>query len=465
MANDVRIIRNFMRFDPRNFRFVFILACFLIPFALHEMSKHYSVEFPNWNFLAYWTADFTEEDEIPITSDFIEELSLTKKTNISCDFTSLRSDICDINGVIQIISNSPSINYFSPNKSSQIYNKSFKLKPHARKQDKFALSSVTEISIEPISLNQTMTRCTKSHTAPAIVFSAGGYTGNMFHDFTDVLIPLFITSYKFNKEVHFLIREMKPWWVKRYKSLLKQLSMYKIVDLNKVKRELCYSHLIVGLKFHKEMSIEPKKTNNTLSMLDFVRIVRKSFRLERESAINLGFNKTKKKPRLLIIARKKTRSFTNTKEIVLMAKKLGFEVLVRDANSHTKLDDFAPVVNSCDVLMGVHGAGLTNLVFLPSNAIVIQIVPLGGLERISKEDFGIPAFEMNLKYLQYNIAKEESTLIEQYPKDHVVFTDPLEIRRKGWIALRSTYLVNQNVKLDVERFKGILTQALEFLHY
>jgi Glycosyltransferase 61 len=393
-----------------------------------------------------------------------EDVRLSNKSNILCDFRSTRSDYCEIKNFIQILGRSSVLNYHSPlrNRSTQA-NQGFKIKPHPRKQDKFALAHVKALSIEPKSLNQMEPHCTIMHIAPAIVFSTGGYIGNMFHDFTDVLIPLFITSYPFHRQVHFLVQEMQPRWIKKYRSLLEQFTQYKIINLDEVKRGLCYSHVIVGLKFHKEMSINPNKTNSKYSMVDFAQIVRKSFGLKRENATVLGIH-AGKKPRLLIISRKKTRALTNVKEIVKMATSLGYEVVVQEPNSRTKLRDFARIVNSCDVLMGVHGAGLTNLVFLPANAVVIQIVPLGGLEKLSMEDFGIPALDMKLKYLQYTINKEESSLIEKYPKDHVIFKDPSAIRRKGWTALRSTYLVHQNVKLQVSRFKDTLLEALNLLH-
>lgn len=388
---------------------------------------------------------------------------MSNKTNILCEFRSTRSDFCKIKNFVQIFGNSSLLNYHSSstNESLQAY-KSFKIKPHPRKQDKIALTHVKEISIEPISLNQTTPHCTMMHIAPAILFSTGGYIGNMFHDFTDVLIPLFITSFPFHGQVHFLVGEMQPWWINKYRPLLEQLTRYKIINLTKVKRGLCYSEAFVGLKFHKEMSIDPKKTDNKYSMVDFAQIIRKSFYLERENATKLAIHNSTK-PRLLVISRKKTRSFTNVKEIVKMATTLGYEVVLQEPKSRSKLHDFARIVNSCDVLMGVHGAGLTNLVFLPTNAVVIQVVPLGGLEKLSMEDFGIPALDMKLKYLQYSINIEESTLIEKYPRDHVVFKDPSAIRRKGWVALRSTYLVNQNVKLDVSRFRGTLLEALKLL--
>ncbi|KAJ1684860.1 hypothetical protein LUZ63_016250 [Rhynchospora breviuscula] len=458
--NFLQIIRNFTQSQPFKLRFAFILMPVVVVLAFNATSE--------WNFLEslYYDPDAVMEgDEVRITSEYLEEMSLSKKTDVSCDLRSARSDFCEINDFVQIIGHSSILSYHSPctNRFLQAH-KSFKIKPHPRKHDKIALAHVKEISIEPVSFNQTPPHCTVRHIAPAIVFSTGGYTGNMFHDFTDVLIPLFITSFPFRGQVHFLIGEMQPWWIKKYGLLLKQLTQYEIINLNKVRRGLCYSHAIVGLQFHKEMSIEPKKTGNKFSMVDFAQIMRKSFGLERENATMLGIHNGNK-PRLLIISRKKTRSFTNVKEVIKMATNLGYQVLVKEPNSRSKLGEFARIVNSCDVLMGVHGAGLTNLVFLPANAVVVQIVPLGALEKLSMEYFGIPALDMNLKYLQYNISIEESTLIEKYPKDHVVFKDPSSIRRKGWAALRSTYLVNQNVKLDVTRFSYTLLEALKLLHH
>lgn len=135
-----------------------------------------------------------------------------------------------------------------------------------------------------------------------------------------------------------------------------------------------------------------------------------------------------------MIARKWTRSFKNVDEIVQMAEGLAYEVVVAEADTGSSLAQFSKIVNSCDVMMGVHGAGLTNLVFLLTNATVIQVVPLGGLEQIAWLDFGRPSLERKLRYLQYSITEEESTLVEMYPRDHAVFKDPGSILGKGgWL--------------------------------
>jgi hypothetical protein len=126
---------------------------------------------------------------------------------------------------------------------------------------------------------------------------------------------------------------------------------------------------------------------------------------------------------------------------------------------------FAEMVNSCDVLMGVHGAGLANIVFLPKNAIVIQVVPFGGFEWLATYDYGEPSKDMNIHYLEYKISKEESSLIQQYPLDDVVLSDPFTIQKQGWAAFKSVYMDRQNVKVDVNRFRPTLLEALELLHH
>jgi capsular polysaccharide biosynthesis protein len=55
-------------------------------------------------------------------------------------------------------------------------------------------------------------------------------------------------------------------------------------------------------------------------------------------------------------------TWRNADEIVRSAEKFGFEVVVSEGTH--KVAPFAEIANSCDAIMGVHGAGLTNMVFL-----------------------------------------------------------------------------------------------------
>jgi len=246
--------------------------------------------------------------------------------------------------------------------------------------------------------------------------------------------------------------------------MMRKLSRYEIIDMDKDDGVVhCFSSMIVGLKHHKELSIDPSKTS--YSMTHFTRFLRSSYSLERQQVIDLKTNGNgTRRPRLLIISRRRTRRFMNqvlTDEIGKMSRRLGFDVIVTEADSN--ISRFAQLVNSCDVMMGVHGAGLTNMVFLPENAVLIQVVLLGGMEWMARTAFEEPAKDMNLKYLAYKVSEEESSLIEQYPRDHEVIKKPYSIGKKGWGAFKSIYLDKQNVKLDVNRFRATLLQAKQFL--
>ena len=67
------------------------------------------------------------------------------------------------------------------------------------------MGSVTNLTVKKVHISQQIPICTRNYSVPAVVFSTKGYAGNHFHDFTDVLIPLFQTLRHFKGEVQFLI--------------------------------------------------------------------------------------------------------------------------------------------------------------------------------------------------------------------------------------------------------------------
>ncbi|KAK8939396.1 hypothetical protein KSP40_PGU010046 [Platanthera guangdongensis] len=369
-----------------------------------------------------------------------------------CQELNKRSDTCDARGDVRI----QSINHTIFINSTK---KEWKIKPYARKGDDMgALSHVSEWSLKPF---VQVPNCTLKQDIPAVIFSINGYTGNMFHDFTDVIIPLFITTHQFHGRVQLLVTDTKPWWANKYKLILNQLSTHEPIDLAKDDSETirCFSRVITGLHFHKELGVDSSKSPTGYSIVDFKVLLRKACRLERAAAVLSSV----RKPRLLIISRNHSRSFVNEKGIVGMAAGLGFDVVVGEAGVSTDVSKFARLVNSADVLMGVHGAGLTNMVFLPSGAVVIQIVPYGGLEWLARETFMKPSRELELKYLEYRIQEEESTLIDQYSREDPVLRDPERVHKKGWNAMKTVYLEKQNVRPRLDRLKNTLMEALKLL--
>lgn len=386
-----------------------------------------------------------------------EEINVTNKMQPMCNTGGEpKTEFCEIKMEVRIDGNSSSV--FTV--SSQTGNtSSWSIKPYPRKQDPTAMSKVKSWSVKSVLSNQEIPKCTKVHNVPAVLFSLPRFVGNIFHDFTEVLIPLYITSQQYNGDVQFLASEKPQWWIEKFQEVLKGLTKYEIMDIDKEIEEVhCFPSSTIGLKRDtREFIIDPLK--HSCSMRDFRVLIRNGYSLKRAKAIKLKEDQ-QKKPRLLIISRRRTRSFMNMEEISKMARSLGYEVIVTEADKN--LTKFAELVNSCDVFMGVHGAGLTNMVFLPENAILIQIVPYGLFQWIATIDYGDPEKDMNIKYLQYDSGENESTLIKKYPPDHAVFTDPSSIWEQGWDAYRAVYL-DQNVNLDVNRFRLTLLKAFDLL--
>lgn len=166
------------------------------------------------------------------------------------------------------------------------------------------------------------------------------------------------------------------------------------------------------------------------------------------------------RPRMLIISRKNTRFLKNEGEVGDVARGLGFEVVVSEIVQNMSI--VAKFVNSFDAIMGVHGAGLTNMIFLPDNAVVIEIVPFG-LENLATPYFKIPAKDMRLRYLEYMVSLNESSLLGRYSSDSEVYTNPGRVQKMGFLGFRSVYLDNQDVHLDCGRFRETLLQAFEIV--
>ncbi|KAK1301291.1 hypothetical protein QJS10_CPB12g00299 [Acorus calamus] len=346
----------------------------------------------------------------------------------------------------------------SPDTDPSVRNRTWTIRPYARKSDQTAMSHVTRVTLK--SSPTARPHCDVNHTVPAIVFSDIGYAGNLFHDFTDVIIPLFLTAREFRGEVQFMATGSKRWWLNKYAHVFRALSNYEVLDFDKDARTNCFPRVLVGLRCHKELSIDPALAPYGYTMSDFRAFLRGAYALNRTRA---GAGSGARAPRLLIVARKHTRSFVNLEGVVRAAKKAGFEAVTMEAGVTTSVAEVARTVNSCDAMMGVHGAGLTNFLFLPEGATLVQIVPWGELERICAIDFGIPASDSKINYFEYKINKEESTLMDIYPSDHAVFMDPRSIHKKGWGAVREVFL-QQNVKLDVRRFMPVLKKAFKSLH-
>jgi hypothetical protein len=393
------------------------------------------------------------------------DIQVSKPTSkIYCDanstdkgFPYARPIICQMSGDVRVAPGSSSVALTMPVQKSEEMRR---IRPYARHDDTLP-PLVREVVIRAAASENDAPECSVNHDVPAVIFSIGGYTGNFFHDMSDVLIPLYLTSFRFKGRIQFFVTDYKQWWIQKYKGMLRRLSHHDIIDFDSNKDVHCFQHVIVGLMRDRDLIIRrhPMRNPKGYTMLDFTRFLRHSYGLSRDRPLILG-EQPNKKPRMLIISRRGTRKLLNLRRLSALSRGLGFEVLISEAGGNLKR--FATMVNSCDVLLAVHGAGLTNQVFLPAQAVVIQIVPWGRMDWMATNFYGKPAHGMNLRYLEYYISEEESSLIHRYPRDHMVFKDPMAIHSQGWNAL-SEVIMKQDVRLNLRRFKPTLLQALDLL--
>ncbi|KAK3129107.1 hypothetical protein QOZ80_6BG0471640 [Eleusine coracana subsp. coracana] len=317
--------------------------------------------------------------------------------------------------------------------------------------------------------------CTSRHAVPAVVFAMNGLTSNPWHDFSDVLIPLFITTRGYDGEVQFLVSDLQPWFVDKYRLILSNLSRYEIVDFNRDAGVVrCYPHVTVGLRSHRDLGIDPVRAPGNYTLQDFRLYVREVYSLP-APGIDIPYKddatrnntalkqRERKKPRVMLINRGRTRKFVNFPEIVAAVRDAGFEVIPMEPRRDLGIEEFSRVVDSCDVLMGAHGAGLTNFFFLRTNAVMLQVVPWGHMEQSAMRFYGRPATEMRLRDVEYSVVAKESTLYEKYGKDHPTVSDPDSIHRQGWQLGMRYYWIEQDIRLNVTRFAPTLQQVLRMV--
>ncbi|OWM62624.1 hypothetical protein CDL15_Pgr019918 [Punica granatum] len=465
MTDETILARSFSRSDQRKLQYGAVFVCLLIALSISTALKPYMGPLASLN-LRLSTGDGLKMLVVKESSyGQKHEAAATAKENVTKEVEQLcaidpRSDYCAINGDLRIHVNSSTVFAATIPGMATFGNGSRAIRPYARKGDMTAMSNVREWTIIPPTDPRSIPQCTRNHSVPGMLFSTGGYSGNNFHDFSDIIVPLFLTSRQFSGQVQFLVTNYNSWWVRKFHVILESLSRYRLIDIDKEEAQVhCFTELIVGLKHHKELIIDPLRS--PYSMKDFREFLRNAYSLKRSTAIKISDRKRNKRPRLLIVSRKRTRAFLNGAEIAQLAETLGYEVIMAEAVSNTSRN--AEIVNSCDVMMGVHGAGLTNFLFLPQKPVLIQVVPLGGMEGHSKICFGDPARSMNMSYLEYRITERESSLMREYPPGHIVLKDPAAFHRSRWSVFKSVYLEKQNVELDLNRFRGTLLKALELL--
>ncbi|CAH9079349.1 unnamed protein product [Cuscuta epithymum] len=196
-----------------------------------------------------------------------------------CDRSSFRSDVCVMKGDIRTYFSSSTITLYTTTKGINGAISHEKIKPYTRKWETSVMDTIDELDvvIKNHKHHKRHRRCDVHHTVPAVFFSTGGYTGNLYYDFNDGIIPLFITSQHFNKRVAFVILEYHNWWITKYGNILSQFSDYPALDFRGDKQTHCFPEVIVGLRIHDELSIDSSLMDGNKNIMDFRKLIDRAY--------------------------------------------------------------------------------------------------------------------------------------------------------------------------------------------
>uniref|UniRef100_A0A0E0PM17 Glycosyltransferase 61 catalytic domain-containing protein n=1 Tax=Oryza rufipogon TaxID=4529 RepID=A0A0E0PM17_ORYRU len=380
---------------------------------------------------------------------------------LCCDRSHYRSDVCYLRGDVRTDPSTSSVLLYNAPRGSAPE----KVRPYTRKFEGSIMSTIDEVTIVPVvdagsgsngttagdtGKDSLRRRCDVRHPpgVPAVVFSTGGYTGNVYHEFSDGLIPLFITAQRFAGEVVFVVLEYHYWWLGRYGAVLERLTNYKVVDFRYDRRVHCFSEMIVGLRIHGELVVDPKLMPNAGRRRRPPRRRRRSRRDHAKVA----------KPKLVIFIRKQNRVLLNLPHIVTACRRAGFAPHVMNLRRQTPLPAIHAALSSADAMVAVHGAAVTHFLFMRPGSVLLQIVPVG-LDWAADAFYGKPAQQLGLGYLEYKVAPEESSLAAEYGVNSTVVRDPSVISSRGWWEMKKVYMDRQNVTLNIKRFGELLRSA------
>ncbi|CAM0880778.1 unnamed protein product [Alopecurus aequalis] len=395
---------------------------------------------------------------------------------ICCDRTALRTDVCVMRGDIRTQAASNSLFLLLPANSSAD-RADERIRPYTRKWESSIMGTIDELRLRAV---PEAAHCDVQHNVTAVVFSTGGYTGNVYHEFNDGIIPLYITARQYNKKVVFVMLEYHDWWMTKYGHIVEQLSDYTPIDFANDNRTHCFPEAVVGLRIHDELAIDASRMPGNQSIQDFRQMLDDAHRgrikviEEEEKAAaeakkrhphSSGGMKVRRatapgndKPRLVIVSRNGSRAIENEAELVRAAARAGFRVEVLQPRPNTELAQMYRVLNGSDVMIGVHGAAMTHFLFMRPGSVFIQVVPLG-TDWAAENYYGEPARRLGLRYIPYKILPSESSLYRHYSSDDPVLTDPVTVNAKGWQVTKKVYLDGQNVRLDMARFRRRLREA------
>jgi len=167
---------------------------------------------------------------------------------------------------------------------------------------------------------------------------------------------------------------------------------------------------------------------------------------------------------VLVLRRSKDRLIVNEDELVARLRALpGVDVTVVQLESFSYAEQLALLART-DVLVGAHGSGLANLMFLPRKAGLVEIFPYV----FSRPTYGVLAKRFGLGYTSWtNTDKDKAVFHEEILNGaapnlkELIIRDP-DSRHNSWLS--NLYWVNQDTIVDVEAIAQAVQAQVKSTH-
>ncbi|GAQ86368.1 Glycosyltransferase family 61 protein [Klebsormidium nitens] len=353
------------------------------------------------------------------------------RLELECDFSSALTDVCTLQGDVRIDVTSGQIVLFSRDPQTEPGEMGFR--PHPRKWDKGLMESqVSELPVRVVAHDDPsapLMKCSRNNTAPGVVFSAGGYSGGPFHDFNEVFLPLFETTRGYDRNVVMLMSDLKgEWWWRDNppkRSFVGAMTEHaiRLIGLendtySRAQGVECFSNLTLGLyhslcMYDENGGFQSRAASGTI-LQEFGAYMRKGLRVPEPESSRV-FVPAGATPVVGIVQRNTTRQFLNYGELIRAAQGENFTVvpIMFEALNHPEM---AQTMASLDVLVAVHGAGLSNICLMRPGGAVLQVMPYGegGSRDVTGMEYKNFAQEMELEYYEWRVPVQDSTILEQY---------------------------------------------------
>ncbi|CAE7733194.1 pomgnt2 [Symbiodinium sp. KB8] len=167
------------------------------------------------------------------------------------------------------------------------------------------------------------------------------------------------------------------------------------------------------------------------------------------------------RPVMTLISRRNKRLILNEDELVRVATDMGMEVQLVALES-MPLYDQVKAFQRTAVLVGIHGSGLINSIFLPSGAAIVQLMPHGVQKGAAF--FKNTALGAGVKYLEWSNPKRDNAVLhwEFVGEDKQGQADSMLQVGDGCCGEGTffSFWINQDTRVDPADFASILGNAL-----